>query len=152
MASEAEAGMHVLKRFLRWLTGLDRFDFDNVVLTGAALSQVVGFAKRTHPREFSALLGGKVRNKTLLITHIVYQHFVSTEREAMIALDVPIGDDIMGTVHSHPTPNNLPSAADRRYFSKGWVNAIICHPYRPQDIAFYDGKGRGIVVRKSADR
>lgn len=145
--------MALVARFLRWLSGFDRFDFDSVVLRPAVMRQIILFAKRSHPREFSALLGGRIvkekgtghhaGRRTLLLTHIVYQHFEASERSATIHLNVPISEPVFGTVHSHPSTNWLPSAADRRYFSKtGFVNFIVALPYTKDTIACYDAKGR----------
>ena len=138
------------KRFFRWLTGIERFEFDKVVLSHQAMRQITGFAKRSYPLEFSALLGGEIKDKALIITHVIYQQFEASERTAMLHINVPLGENVVGTVHSHPTHNNNPSSADRRFFDKyGYVNFIIAYPYAGHTIACYDAKGRMIQFDNS---
>ena len=137
-----------IQRLLRWLFSPDSRSFDRIVLSAAALRQIAAFAKTAHPDEFSALLEGRVLEKTLRITNVVYQHYEATERSAIITLDYPIGTRIVGTVHSHSGNGKRPSAADRRYFNKyGFVNFIICHPYRVQDLACYGADGQELAFR-----
>ena len=133
--------MGFISRFLQRLLGFEHFE--RIVLTQAAAQQIVAFARRAHPKEFSALLGGRIKDKTLYLTHIIYQHFEATERSASMHIDLPITAGCRGTVHSHPSPNNLPSAADKRFFNKySMPNFIIASPYLPSTIACYDGYGR----------
>ena len=123
-----------------------RKEFDRIVLSGAAVTQIMGFARQSHPKEFSALLEGKIEGGVLTLKHVIYQQFEASDRAAVIHINVPITTDIEGSVHSHPTPNNSPSAADKRYFNKyGYVNFIIGFPYRPQDIACYDPYGKPLL-------
>jgi proteasome lid subunit RPN8/RPN11 len=134
---------------LRWLSSADNYSFNAVVLTKDAESQMIEFARRSHPKEFSALLGGRLKDRTLTITHIIYQHFEATERSALIHLNVPTTTEVKGTCHSHPTPDNRPSAADRRYFNKySYVNFIIGYPYNRSSIACYDLYGRPLPFRQ----
>ncbi len=133
--------MGFITRLLGRMFGLEQFG--RIVLTQDATTQVVGFARRAHPNEFSALLGGSIRDKTLYLTHIIYQHFEATERSATMHIDTPVTAGARGTVHSHPSHDNLPSAADKRFFNKySMPNFIIAHPYLPSTIACYDGYGR----------
>lgn len=129
----------MIASLVRRLMGLDKFEFDRVVLSKDAREQMVSFARRSLPREFSALCGGRIVKKTLTITHLVYQHFEASERAAVLHINVPTTTQIMGTAHSHPTPNTRPSAADRRFFNKyGYVNFIIGYPYTRETIACFD--------------
>ncbi len=148
MTKRTHEGMSLItrlgQRFLRWL-GFYDYAYDRIVLRKEAAIQIIKFARRADPREFSALIEGKVKDKALVLTSVVYQHFESDERTAVIHLNFPISADIRGTVHSHPSRNPLPSRADLRYFNKySYVNFIICCPYRPQDIHCYDGRGRAL--------
>lgn len=130
------------KRFLAWL-GFYDYAYERIVLRKDAAIQIINFARKADPREFSALVEGKVKDRALVLSSVVYQHFESDERTAVIHLDVPMTTNIRGTVHSHPSRNPRPSRADLRYFNKyAYVNFIICYPYRPQDIHCYDGRGR----------
>jgi proteasome lid subunit RPN8/RPN11 len=137
--------MNIRQRLVRWFFGSERFEFERVVLSAGAARQITGFARRSHPREFSALLTGTLAKKTLRITDIIYQHFEASDRAAFMRINVPLTTDVKGSVHSHPTPNNFPSAADRRFFNKyGYVNFIIGYPYNERSIACYDIYGRPI--------
>jgi proteasome lid subunit RPN8/RPN11 len=130
------------RAFLHWI-GLDRFYYERILLTGRCAEQIINFARRAHPREFSALIEGRVRQDTLVLSSVIYQHFEASDRAAVLHMNVPIGTDIRATVHSHPSHNALPSRADLRYFNKyAYVNFIIRYPYQPQDIVCYDARGR----------
>ena len=113
--------------FIDWLLGkIGTKKFDKIVLTLDAFEQIAEFAKESHPKEFSAFLSGKVRGSTLYLSHVLYQHFEATERSATIHINLPMTSDVRGTVHSHPSPNNLPSRADKAFFNKyALVNFII---------------------------
>lgn len=132
-----------LGSWLARVLGFDRHRVEHVVLTKAALRQIMIFARENHPNEFSALLEGKIKKGTLTISHVVYQHYEADDRSAIIHLNYPMSTNVIGTVHSHPSKDIRPSAADKRYFNKyGFVNFIIGKPYDLHSIACYDGKGR----------
>lgn len=132
--------MGLLTRILRWL--FKGQHFERIVLTPEAASQIMAFARRSHPKEFSALLGGRIKDNTIWLTHVIYQHFEATERSATMRIDTPVTAGASATVHSHPGPDNRPSAADRRFFNKySMPNFIIAYPYVPSSIACYDAYG-----------
>ena len=88
-----------------------------------------GFALQTHPKEMVALLRGHHERQTLIVTELIFQPFQNTVHSATIHLD-PNLTNIVGTFHSHPSPDARPSAADRRLFAKHpGVHLIAAWPY-----------------------
>jgi proteasome lid subunit RPN8/RPN11 len=55
--------------------------------------------------------------------------------------------NVVGTVHSHPSPDNSPSSADIKFFSKfGGIHLIIAWPYKINTIKAYDNNGNLISI------
>lgn len=134
------------KKAVRWAlraSGLEEFVFHSVFIERDVIQAVIDFAKRAHPNEFSAYLQGKVNNKVLHVTGIVYEHYHANESQAVISADLPLLHEVVGTVHSHPSFNNLPSSVDKRgLFTMGLVNLIICRPYTFNRVVAYSTNGR----------
>ncbi len=133
---------------MRWTlraSGLEEYVFHSVFVERQVIQTVIEFAKNAHPNEFSAYLQGKVTNKILYVKGIVYEHYHANESQAIISADLPLLHEVVGTVHSHPSFNNLPSSMDKRgLFTMGLVNLIICRPYTFNRVAAYDTHGRPI--------
>ncbi len=131
---------------VRWAlrsSGLEEFMFHTVFIERPVMQTIIEFAKRAQPNEFSAYLQGKVTNRILYVKGIVYEHYHATENQAVISADLPLLHEVVGTVHSHPSMNNLPSGVDKRgLFKMGLVNLIICQPYGFSRIAAYDTAGK----------
>ena len=138
----------MLKKFAKWVmktSGIEEFTFHSVFIERDVIKTTREFAKKAHPNEFSAYLQGRVTNKVLYVRGIVYEHYHATENQAVISSNLPLMSEVVGTVHSHPSFNNLPSSTDKRgLFTMGLVNLIICQPYTFQRLAAYDTKGRPI--------
>ncbi|HSU72607.1 MAG TPA: Mov34/MPN/PAD-1 family protein [Candidatus Binatia bacterium] len=136
----------MLKRVAKWLlrtSGLEEYVFHSVFIERGVIDTILEFAKQAHPNEFSAYLQGKVTNKVLYVKGIVYEHYHATENQSVISANLPLLSEVVGTVHSHPSFNNLPSAVDKRgLFTKGLVNLIVCQPYTLRRIAAYDNAGQ----------
>lgn len=134
------------KRVAKWLmrtSGLEEYIFHSIFIERGVIDNIIEFAKQAAPNEFSAYLQGKVTNKVLYVKGIVYEHYHATENQAVISANLPLLSEVVGTVHSHPSFNNLPSAMDKRgLFTMGLVNLIICQPYTLKRIAAYDTRGR----------
>jgi proteasome lid subunit RPN8/RPN11 len=138
----------MFKKLAHWMmraSGIEEFDFHSVFIERDVIQTVIQFAKRAHPNEFSAYLQGRITNRVLYVKGIVYEHYHATEQQAVISADLPLLHEVVGTVHSHPSFNNLPSAVDKRgLFTMGLVNIIICQPYTFQRVAAYNTKGQPI--------
>jgi proteasome lid subunit RPN8/RPN11 len=91
------------------------------------LMAMIEASKSSHPYEFVALLTGKKG----VIEEFIMLPYESGETMAIIQTHaLPIGVKIMGTVHSHPSPNPTPSDEDLNMFSSyGGVHIIIHYPY-----------------------
>lgn len=134
-----------LKRALLKFFMLDAFEFSEVIMQREVLENACIFAKQAHPKEFVALLGGKVVDKTLVISDLYYQEFVSSSHSASFSSFLPNAVNGVGTVHSHPSSNTQPSNADLHFFGKkGGVHFIVGYPYGEETISGYDSVGNPI--------
>jgi proteasome lid subunit RPN8/RPN11 len=126
---------------------LSKYEFDKIFLEESVVMDIIDFAKNLHPKEFVAFLEGEFKDNRMTITSLIYHKFMPTERSAIFRLDYPTGMNLVGTVHSHPSPNNRPSGADLRLYNKfGGMHMIISHPYSARNIEVYDYKGNSIHV------
>jgi len=104
------------------------------------LEFILNAAMSSHPDEFAGLLeevDGVITNVILL------PGTISSSVGARIHLDMmPLHISSVGSVHSHPTPNNRPSQADLHFFSrKGNYHIIVGHPYGDESWACYNTRG-----------
>ena len=105
------------------------------------LQDVVEAARNTFPNEFMALLGGDKGKK--LITEFVLVPATYGKKHAIIKTYlVPFDSRLMGSVHSHPSPNDFPSQGDLRTFPKlGEIHFIIAYPFDLSSVRAFDSKG-----------
>lgn len=135
-----------LIRTLEKLFDIDKLRFDSIHIDEDVLENIMLLARENHPKEFLAFLDGKIENKRLTITGLLYQEYYASENSATPIFHFP-DQSFYGSVHSHPGNSNRPSQADRQFFSKvGIVNIIICRPYNRANIRFYDHEGEEIHV------
>lgn len=108
------------------------------------LLALIEASKSTHPNEFVALLTGKKN----IIEEFIMLPYESGETMAVIQTHaLPIGIRIMGSVHSHPSPNPTPSSEDLSMFaSQGNVHIIIHYPYCESCWKAYDARGQEIEL------
>lgn len=140
----------MLDRIFEWLFGSS---WNLVVIRQEVIENLREFAKANHPREFSAFLGGEIQDKKLIITRLLYQEFHSNENSAIIKQNLPLLSGMIGTVHSHPSPNNSPSLTDYRGFSKqGQVHGILAYPYTEKSFALYDSRGKKVNFKIESDK
>lgn len=101
-------------------------------------------AKNTHPNEFAAFL----REDEGVISEVVFSPFsIFGENSSTIShFSLPIDSSIVGTVHSHPSRNGLPSEVDLNFFSHyGKIHIIVRYPYEKEDYFFYSRSGENIA-------
>ena len=102
----------------------------------------------SYPNEFAALL--KVNKKGVISELVLLPGTLQGRRSAVFALYMmPISFDVVGTVHSHPTPNCIPSDEDRSLFQRfGDVHIIVGYPFNERSWQGYDkvGRPRDVVV------
>jgi len=129
------------------LFDLDKFRFEGICIEQDVIENIMLLAKENYPKEFLAFLDGKIENKKLIITGLVYQEYYASDSGAAPIFHFP-DKSFYGSVHSHPGISNKPSSADRQFFRKiGVVNAIICKPYTLENIRFYNHEGEEIIVQ-----
>ncbi len=122
-----------------------RHKVKQILIKEEVIENIMSFAKLNHPKEFVAFLGGEVKDNSLIVTHLVYQHYSSSNKSAFAKINLPMVSGVVGTVHSHPGPSNQPSEEDLLFFGKmGMVHLIIKYPYNYEDIAAYDFDGNPV--------
>ncbi len=98
-------------------------------------------AQMYYPDEFLCFLGGD--SKKMEITEIIFLPTQTDEMSASIMEStMPYDPTILGSVHSHPDSIGAPSGADKKFFSKYAINAIIGYPFIVENIAFFDSKSK----------
>jgi len=128
------------------LFDLDKFKFERIIITQDVIDNIIILARENHPKEFLAFFDGKIENKKLMITGLLYQEYNANEHSAAPIFRFPTST-FYGSIHSHPGFSNRPSSADRQFFRKtGIINAIICMPYNKENIRFYNHEGEEITV------
>ncbi|MCX6801376.1 MAG: Mov34/MPN/PAD-1 family protein [Candidatus Diapherotrites archaeon] len=111
----------------------------------SVLEDMLLSAKNSYPREFISLLGGDLQGKKI-------SEFVIPPAESGVNFSsvnlyaIPIDETIIGSIHSHPGNSALPSTADKKFFSRFLMNAIVCLPFGEENVAFYDSTGKKIRV------
>jgi proteasome lid subunit RPN8/RPN11 len=115
------------------------------------LQEIFESAKRVHPRETILLLRGKKKKDTLTIFELVIPPFATYGQGfAHIPLHMlPVDFSIIGTVHSHPSGNLSPSAADLNHFF-GKILMIIGFPYAGMEVAVYNRDATKLALKVNA--
>ena len=102
-------------------------------------------ARNFYPKEFMCFLGGDKKKE--IIEEIVFLPTENSQNSASVnEQSIPFDETIIGSLHSHPSGNNLPSRQDKKFFLKYQINAIMSYPYTPEGVAFYDKNGEKITV------
>jgi len=119
--------------------------FMEIIIKRQALLSALAGAKAAYPNEFICLLTGEREDGADNTTNIVIDGTIippgiSVSRGASMFDDwmMPLLDGVVGSFHSHPNGNILPSRQDLRLFSKkGGINFIAAAPYGMKDVACY---------------
>jgi proteasome lid subunit RPN8/RPN11 len=102
-------------------------------------------AQMYYPDEFLCFFGGDAKNTK--ITEIVFMPTQTDETSASIMeSNIPFDPTILGSVHSHPDSTGTPSDADKKFFSKYKINAIMGFPFIVENIRFYDSMSKRAQV------
>lgn len=109
------------------------------------LDFILSASRSSHPLEFAGLLQVE---KDVIVNIILLPGTESSETSAIMRLDMaPIGLSTVGSVHSHPLPNNSPSREDLHMFSRrGKYHIIVCYPYDFESWRCYDRNGKSIEL------
>lgn len=142
------------KKTLTKLLGNDK-KIREVQIDKRVIDEIIKIARNADPKEYVALLSGKIKDDILKITGLIFLPFEASENSAVMQIFMmPITTDAVGSIHSHPGPSNRPSSADKIFFGKnGYFHIIICRPYNEHSIASYDAFGEPIpyVVKDLGD-
>jgi proteasome lid subunit RPN8/RPN11 len=130
-------------KLLSKLFNTDRYDFNEVHVCNEVIDSIMEYAIESDPYEFMCLFEGKIKNKILKITGLIFLPSQTSEEGAVIQTGMlPVIMDRWGSVHSHPGPSALPSGADFLTFTKmGLFHMIICRPYTVDNIMAYNRYG-----------
>lgn len=115
-------------------------------ITSKVLKLMFAAAKDTHPNEFACVL----RAHEGVITEILLVPGTqSGNRSAILHLHMlPIDLSVVGSAHSHPTPNAIPSRADLNLFSRfGPLHIIIGYPYTMDTWKAYSRDGIEVELK-----
>jgi proteasome lid subunit RPN8/RPN11 len=139
----------LFERVMCYLLGTDKKIFQEVLIDREVLDEMLQIAQKSHPHEFVALLQGKVKERILHIEGLIFLPGETSNRGAVMKIFMmPLTDDTVGSVHSHPIPNATPSNADLHFFSKnGLFHLIIAQPYNEDSIIAYNSFGERVDYR-----
>ena len=108
------------------------------------LESILLACRNVYPDEFFSMLGGKDKViDELVIVQAEFGDGFSSWRQDL----VPFDKSIIGTVHSHPNGNAMPSRADLRAFrTVGEIHLIAGYPYTLNNLNAFDNKGKKIIL------
>ena len=105
--------------FLSKLFNTDSDEFREVRVDREVLESVIYYAKKAYPNEFLAFFDGKIKDKILYITSLIFLPGETCDVGAVVHTEMlPPTLKYWGSVHSHPGPSAQPSGADLKTFSK----------------------------------
>ena len=112
------------------LLGNDK-KINEVQIDKRVIDEIIKIARNADPKEYVALLSGKIKEDILKVTGLIFLPFEASENSAVMQVFMmPLTTDAVGSIHSHPGPSNHPSNADKIFFGKnGYFHIIICRPY-----------------------
>ncbi len=140
--------MGLLQRIIGAFLGSGKHAYSEAEISADIARDVMLFAHKAHPKEFSAYLRGRIEGGVLRIDGINYQHFFADEDHAVVYDNLPLLSDTVGFVHSHPSGALRPSREDLRSFAKEGVFHLIVGPRgRYYAFAGFDGRGRRVKCR-----
>lgn len=106
---------------------------------------IAASARATHPNEF----GAAMRAEGGVITELVLvPGTIAGDAHTFLPLgSLPIDASLVGTIHSHPGPEAIPSDADKQLFNAfGHTHVIMAMPYDEESWIAYDQNAREIVL------
>lgn len=118
-------------------------EFSEVRVDREVLESVIYYSKQAYPNEFLAFFDGQIVDNILYITSLIFLPGETCETGAVVHTEMmPMNTKYLGSVHSHPGPSAMPSAADLKTFSKnGYFHMIVCLPYSLETFKSYDRYG-----------
>jgi proteasome lid subunit RPN8/RPN11 len=111
----------------------------------SVLEDLIQASKNYLPDEFLCFLAGNKKAKS--ISEIILIPTQNGKTFSSINLyNMPIDNDLVGSVHSHPNGFTLPSKADKLFFKRFKINIIIGLNNIRTIISFYDENSQEIKV------
>lgn len=113
------------------------------------LDLIIESAKSVYPNELGALLSVDSEQKDTISEIVLLPGTIQGESHAIFKLHMlPVDFNIVGTVHSHPSPYPVPSDADLELFRKhGRIHIIIAYPYDKNSWKAYDYAGNETMLK-----
>ena len=129
--------------FISKLFSRDDDEFNEVRVDREVLESVIYYSKKAYPNEFLAFFDGKIVDKVLYITGLIFIPGETSKTGAVVHTEmIPMNTKYWGSVHSHPGPSARPSDADLKTFSRnGYFHMIVCLPYSFDTFKSYDRYG-----------
>lgn len=104
------------------------------------LDMVLEASRDSYPMEFGAILRAEegVVSELLLVPGTI-----GGQSHAIFHLhNLPVDFTVVGTVHSHPSPDPRPSRQDLEFFQRiGYLHIIAAHPYDDASWRAWDRQG-----------
>ncbi|MBN1216808.1 MAG: hypothetical protein JXA99_15380 [Candidatus Lokiarchaeota archaeon] len=115
---------------------------NEVLIKSELINGILGLCKDQHPKEMLGLL----RMEKGIISEFILPPGVlrSTNNTIFNPSRMPLDTSIIGSVHSHPSGNPIPSFADLKVFRNGYIHFIVGYPYDYSSIKCYDQIGNKI--------
>ena len=112
------------------------------------LDLILESSKSVYPNEFAGLLRVDEEKKDTIVELVLLPGTVQGESHAIFKLHMlPIDFLVVGTIHSHPSPNPHPSEADIHFFGKkGKVHIIAASPYNYSSWKAFNYKGEELTI------
>ena len=112
----------------------------------SVIEMIMAAAKDSHPNEFACVLRGE---KGIITEVLLVPGTVTGNRSALLRLHMmPIDFTIVGSAHSHPSPNFHPSRADIGFFANfGPVHIIASYPYSLDSWRSYGRNGKPVDLK-----
>ena len=134
------------QRLLNYLLGTDKKIFQEVYIDREVVEEILQIAREAYPNEFVAMLQGKIKDGVLHIDGLLFLPGETSDKGAVMnVFMMPLVDEGIGSVHSHPGYDGSPSGADLHFFSKnGLFHMIVPQPYTEESICAYNSFGERV--------
>lgn len=141
--------MKFIDRIFSAFLGNDKQKFKEVHLDQDVVEEIIQISRETTPREFVALLSGKIRDQVMHIDGLIFlPGETSNEGAVMKIFMLPPMSGALGSVHSHPGYSAQPSSADLIFFAKnGFFHIIIAKPYTLESMVAYNSLGEEVSFK-----
>jgi proteasome lid subunit RPN8/RPN11 len=108
------------------------------------LNFILEVCKSTYPEEFAGMLSA---DGDVITEVVVVPGTESTDESAVMQLFMLPNIPTVGTVHSHPTGDTRPSAADLELLdAKGSIHIIVGAPYTVTSWTCYNKEGKTVKL------